>query len=403
MARPPKKFVPTPYAYHEEVEVEITTLTNMGQGLGRIDGWVIMVGWALPGELVRVRIFRNDKNFSEGDLVTVLRPAPERVTPRCALFGQCGGCQYQNLSNEAQLLWKQRQVAELLRHMARVEFPVAPVIASPVAYGYRSKITPHFEPDGQGAIAEIGFLKNGRRREIIDVPNCAIATDAINAALPRERAAIRQRTWKRGATLLLRDTGEAVLTDPKAVAEQKVGPYTFEFLAGDFFQNNPFILPQFVEWAVTEAKAEGARHFIDAYCGSGLFSVFAGGAFASVLGIEISESAVARARGNAARNGLTNCEFIAGDAEAIFASVTTLPEETAVLIDPPRKGSDDAFLQQLIAYGPQSVVYVSCNPATQMRDLATLLAARYRLSAVQPFDLFPQTKHLECVVTLRRS
>ena len=401
-ARPPRKFHPHPFTYHQEIDLEIATLTNMGQGLGRVDGWVVMVPFALPGELVRVRIYRNDKNFSEGDLVEVLRPSPHRVAPRCALFGQCGGCQYQHLAYPEQLEWKRRQVEELLRHMAKVEFPVAPVSASPQHYGYRSKITPHFEPDREGAIQEIGFLRQGRRKEIVDVPQCHIATDAINASLERERAGIRSRRWKRGATLLLRDTGSAVLTDPNATAHTTVSGLTFEFLAGDFFQNNPFILEAFTAYAVEQAVQGGVRHLVDAYCGSGLFSLCAARKFETVTGIEISPTAVARAAKNAASNNLANCRFVAGSAEAIFENIALSAHETAVLIDPPRRGSDELFLTQLIAFAPRTIVYVSCNPATQMRDLRLLLDAGWQLTAVQPFDLFPQTKHLECVITLRR-
>ncbi len=400
--RPPRKFHPHPFAYHQEIELEVTTLTNMGQGIGRVDGWVVMVPFALPGELVRVRIYRNDKNFSEGDLVSVLRPSPHRVEPRCAIFGQCGGCQYQHLAYAEQLVWKRRQVEELLQHMAKVEFPVSPVITSPMEFGYRSKITPHFEPNLEGLVQEIGFLKAGRRKELVDVPHCDIATDAINGVLEKERAVIRSKTWKRAATLLLRDTGTEVLTDNNATALTEVGGLTFEFLAGDFFQNNPFILESFVTWAVQQAKQGGARFLVDAYCGSGLFSLFGAREFESVTGIEISVTAVERARRNAERNGLTNCAFTAGSAEAIFENITLPAAETAVIIDPPRRGSDEVFLQQLFAFGPRTVVYVSCNPATQMRDLRHLLDAGYRLTAVQPFDLFPQTKHLECVITLER-
>jgi 23S rRNA (uracil1939-C5)-methyltransferase/tRNA (uracil-5-)-methyltransferase len=397
--RPPRKFHPHPFAYHQEIELEITTLTNMGQGLGRVDGWVVMVPFALPGELIRARVYRNDKNFSEADLVSVLRPSPHRVEPRCPLFGACGGCQYQHLAYAEQLQWKRRQVEELLHHMAKVEFPVAPVMASPREYGYRSKITPHFEAD----VKEIGFLRAGRRKELVDVPRCEIATDAINAALDRERAAVRSRRWKRGATLLLRDVSSGnqhtVLTDPNASALAHVGPLSFEFLAGDFFQNNPFILEAFVTYAVQQAKQSGARFLVDAYCGSGLFSLFAAREFETVTGIEISATAVERARANAARNGLSNCTFTAGSAEAIFENITLPAGETAVLIDPPRRGSDEVFLTQLFRYAPRVIVYVSCNPATQMRDLRHLLDAGYQLTAVQPFDLFPQTKHLECVIT----
>ena len=119
--------------------------------------------------------------------------------------------------------------------------------------------------------------------------------------------------------------------------------------------------------------------------------------------MEIAASAVERAGRNASRNGLTNCQFTAGSAEAIFSKITTPAAETAVLIDPPRRGSDEIFLTQLFAYGPRTVVYVSCNPATQMRDLRLFLDHGYQLRKVQPFDLFPQTKHLECVITLERA
>jgi 23S rRNA (uracil1939-C5)-methyltransferase/tRNA (uracil-5-)-methyltransferase len=175
------------------------------------------------------------------------------------------------------------------------------------------------------------------------------------------------------------------------------------FLARDFFQNNPFILPAFASYVRDQAAASGARFLIDAYCGSGLFALVAAPKFIRVAGVEISESSVAFARENAAANGIANASFLAADAAAIFAGLDFSPGETVVVIDPPRKGCDEPFLRQLFAFGPRTVVYVSCDPATQMRDLGGFLAAGYALTAVQPFDLFPQTRHLECVVSLRKA
>jgi 23S rRNA (uracil1939-C5)-methyltransferase/tRNA (uracil-5-)-methyltransferase len=530
-----KKFNDQPFAYRQEIELEIVTLTNLGLGLGRVAlprtnessgfrvssfglvdapnsgnpepgtrnaelgaqnpelpapagaGWVVMVPFALPGELVRVRVYRNHKNFSEADLLAVLRPSPHRVAPRCVLFGRCGGCQYQHLAHAEQLQWKQRQVAELLEHMAGVVFPVAPVIASPREFGYRSKITPHFDapraakssgfrvpgselsdelspmppalnpklgtrnpepgilnPEPGTLNPElgtrnsaapappfpIGFLRQGARFEIVDVPRCEIATEAINVRLGEVRAEVKARAlrgeYKRGATLLLREASGVVTTDFDAVITETIAgaglveaglpgstppattaptsaPLQLHFLARDFFQNNPFILPAFAGYVRTQAAASGARFLVDAYCGSGLFALSAAPAFERVAGIEISETAVQFARQNAAANGIANATFQAGDAAAIFAGLTLPPGETVVVIDPPRKGCDESFLQQLFAYGPRAVVYVSCDPATQMRDLRHFLAAGYALTAVQPFDLFPQTRHLECVITLRRA
>jgi tRNA/tmRNA/rRNA uracil-C5-methylase (TrmA/RlmC/RlmD family) len=432
-----------PFAYHQEIELEITTLTNLGVGLGRVPlpaalepgagppdlpaataaGWVVMVPFALPGERIRARVFRNHKNFSEADLVGVLAPSPLRIAPRCPLFGRCGGCQYQNLAYPEQLQWKRRQVAELLQHLAGIDFPVAPVTASPREFGYRSKITPHFHggtriPD-TGRQPPIGFLRQGSRFEIVDVPRCDLAMEDINRRLTEVRAEVQAKlgasAYERGATLLLRAAGGAVTTDYEAVITEEVplpapaaggpdpAPLRLRFLARDFFQNNPFLLPAFAGYVRDQAAAGGARLLIDAYCGSGLFALAAAPRFERVAGVEVSESSVAFARENAAANGIGNATFLAGAAAAIFAGLDFPAGDTAVVIDPPRKGCDERFLDQLLAFGPRTVVYVSCDPATQMRDLRRFLAAGYALAAVQPFDLFPQTRHLECVISLRRA
>jgi len=415
-----KKSNDVPFPYHTELELEITTLTNLGSGLARVElpaiengdpkienfttRWVVMVPFALPGERVRARVFRNHKNFSEADLLEVLTPSPDRVAAPCPLFGRCGGCQYQHLTYAGQLAWKQRQVAELLKHMAGIEFPVAPVTPSPREYHYRSKITPHFNPPRADGSMPIGFLRQGTRFDIIDVPQCPIATPAINARLTTVRAEVlaRKSDYTRGGTVLLREASGEVTTDYDATVTETVGDLKLHFLARDFFQNNPFILPDFTRYVRSQAAASGARFLVDAYCGSGLFALTAAPAFERVAGIEISESSIAFARENAAANGIGNATFQAGDAAAIFAGLTFPATDTAVVIDPPRKGCDANFLAQLFAFGPRAVVYVSCDPATQMRDLKEFLAAGYELTAAQPFDLFPQTRHLECVLTLVR-
>ena len=424
-----KKFNDHPFPYHHELEVEIATLTNLGVGLGRValpgdgqdksragssqqrdpsGGWVVMVPFTLPGEKVRVRVYRNHKNYSEADLLAVLTPSLHRIAPKCPLFGGCGGCQYQHLTYAGQLVWKRQQVQEVLKYMAGVEFPVTPVIGSPREFGYRSKITPHFrarsKEQAAGEPVPIGFLKQGTRFDLVDVPHCDIATPEINAKLPEIRAKTRQRLaagdYKRDATLLLRHAQEGVISDYDAVIHEQVGPLKLHFLARDFFQNNPFILPIFTSYVREQAAGSGAKFLVDAYCGSGLFALSCAPAFEQVEGIELSATSVKFATENAAANGIANATFRAGDAAQIFAGLTFPPADTAVVIDPPRKGCDESFLAQLFAFGPRAVVYVSCDPATQMRDLKGFLAAGYRLTAVQPFDLFPQTRHLECVITL---
>lgn len=403
--RPHRKFVADPFEYHQEIELQIDTLTNMGVGLGRIDGWVVMVPSTLPGEKVRARIFRNHKNYSDGDLVEILEPSPDRREPKCPLFGTCGGCQYQHLTYERQLEWKRRQVAELLEHMAKLEnVEVCPVIGSPTEWNYRSKITPHFQKPRDGKIDAIGFLQLGSRNRIVDVEHCDIATETINRGLTLGRKEVFENPskFKKGATLLLRDANGTLATNPNEPITEVVDGITFNFLAGSFFQNNPFILPEFTRYVAKQAKESGAKFLVDAYCGSGLFCLTAARHFDQVAGIEISESAIEWAQKNAEQNGITNCHLQAGSAEEIFADLEYPAEETAVVIDPPRKGCDSSFIEQLAAYSPRTIIYVSCNPATQIRDLQPLRDAGYEVTTVQPFDLFPQTKHLECVATLQR-
>lgn len=405
MPRPPARFHPGPFEYHQEIELRIDCLGNLGQGIARVDGWVVFVAYALPGERVRARVFRNQKSYSEADLLEVLEPSRDRVAPLCPLFGECGGCQYQNLAYPAQLAEKREQVAGLLRHMAGVEFPVDEVVPSPRPYHYRSKITPHFQGAKGGETRPIGFLRQGRRFDLVDVPACPIAMESINDALPAARAGVLSApvARKKGATLLLRATPSGVILDPRATASEVVEGLKFTFLAGDFFQNNPFILPEFTRHAREEASATGNRFLVDAYCGSGLFALTSACAFENVAGVEVSESAARQATANADANGIANARFTPGHAATIFAGIGFPAGETSVIIDPPRAGTDEAFLNQLFAFGPSRVVYISCNPATQMRDLKFFLAAGYQLRRVRPFDLFPQTKHLECVMTLDRA
>jgi 23S rRNA (uracil1939-C5)-methyltransferase/tRNA (uracil-5-)-methyltransferase len=400
----PRKFKAEPYEWHEVVELKIEALSNLGAGIAKPEGWVVFVPFALPGERIRAKVWRNDTNCTHADLVEILEPSPDRIEPHCPHFATCGGCQYQHLPYEKQLEWKTRQVGELLWHMVGIEAEVKATIPSPKQWGYRSKITPHFQRPKPGEDFPIGFLEFNRRNRLVDVYNCPIAMDEINEVLQPIRDDVKRRAaeYKKGATLLLRATEDRVETDHRAPVSEKVGDLKFNFLAGDFFQNNPFILDSFTGHAAEQAKGPNQKYLLDAYCGSGLFGLTLAKNFEQVVGIELSETSADWARRNAKTNGIENASFIASSAEALFADITFPPEQTSVLIDPPRKGCSVDFLHQLFDFGPSRVVYVSCNPATQMRDLKNFLGKGYKIESIQPFDLFPQTRHLECVIALSR-
>lgn len=404
MLKAPRNFKAIPFAYHEQIELEIDDLSNLGHGVGRFNDWVVFVPYALPGELVRARVWRNKSRYSDADLVEVLRPSPDRENPRCSLFGECGGCQYQHYRYAAQLQWKSRQIEQLLSKMAGLSVSVRPCIGDAGRpYGYRSKLTPHFSHPPHLPGTPIGFQR-AASRSIVDVPDCPIALPAINVALAEQRRQLQSipGRYRRGGTLLLRDTLDGVETDMRKVVRTRVGAFTFSFVAGEFFQNNPYMLGHLVDYAIQEAAVEPVRYLVDAYCGVGVFGICGAGRFEAVCGIEINPQAIELARQNAANNAVGRITFAEGKAEAVFSGLEFPPEHSCVLLDPPRKGCDAVFLDQLLAYGPARIVYVSCGPDTQARDVAILVKGGYSVAAVQPFDLFPQTRHIENVISLTR-
>jgi len=387
------------------IDVHITALDHDGRGTAAVpDGaGLVRVPFTLPGEQVRARIWRRGPAGADADLVAILVPAAARIPAACPLFGVCGGCQLQHLPYAQQLDWKTSVVRDLFAPLG-LGASVTGCIGSPRELGYRSKITPHHERPRPGQPVAIGFLKVGRRHDVVDVERCPLATEAVNARLPalRAEAAAVAATRRRGVSLIIREATSGVTTDPDARVTERIAGLELGFFAREFFQNNPFLLPRLVTFVLDAAVSGGASTLVDAYTGSGLFALAAASRFKTVTGVEVSAGAVVAAKENAARNRITNVTFVAGNAVRIFEGLTASGGEAAVILDPPRKGCDAAFLAQLLAFGPRTVVYVSCNPATQAHDLQHLLGAGYRARMIQPFDMFPQTKRLECVAVLDR-
>ncbi len=434
-------FLAWPFAYHEVIKVQIQDLTNLGVGVARVNiddkmdaegapsrgeddesevdvkqsgnSWVVMVPKTLPGEEVVCRIFRNFKGYSDADLVEIIKRSDDRVEPQCEHFEKCGGCQYQMMNITAQRAWKTKQVEGLLKHLAGVNEPVVlSTIGTKEEYGYRSKITPHYNAPKHGVDElRIGFQQRGTRI-IEDIPSCIIATPAINDRYAERREEIRNSMLvdgipKKGATLLFRQgvkDGEVhVETNFREIMEEEVMGVTFKYRASEFFQNNAFALPALVQHVMDLVKGDDCENLIDAYCGSGLFSLVGTSHFKATYGVEISELAVKAAEANAELNGITNAQFLSGAAEAIFEKVSHLDKDkTCILLDPPRKGCDSVFLNQLFAFRPKKIVYISCDPATQARDTKEIIQAGYSIRSVQPFDLFPQTRHIENVIYFTR-
>ncbi|KAL4904916.1 hypothetical protein BDW74DRAFT_23672, partial [Aspergillus multicolor] len=389
----------------------------------------------------------------------------------CEYFGKCSGCQLQMLSYEDQLAHKKRIVEKAYANFSGLIPELIPAIGdtfpSPQQYGYRTKLTPHFattkrDETGKIPVPPIGFTyKNQRRR--LDIEDCPLGTDILRAGLKSERKKVVENLekYKRGATILLRETtsrspkdssaddtaeskptvityentniphqesGDVItidhsnyteekrcVTDQNATSVEYIDDYIFTNKAGAFFQNNNSILSGFTEYIRQQAllpnsdkSATPIKYLLDAYSGSGLFTITLSPIFKSSLGVDVAGDSIVSARENARANSLPNTGFAAADAAVLFKDVPYPADQTLLVIDPPRKGCSEDFLKQMLEYAPRRVVYVSCNVHTQARDVAVMVqgdaktGVRYDIESIRGFDFFPQTGHVEGVAVLNK-
>lgn len=370
-----------------------------------------------------------------------------------------------------QLAHKKRIVEKAYANFSGLIPELIPAIGdtmpSPLESGYRTKLTPHFAFPGDWKrkkadkpvpteVPAIGFTFKNRRHNI-DIEDCPLGTDIVRQGLTKERKHVAENlhSYKRGATLLLRESttreskvnlqtqaaesedskqepssaepkDEVVIrkeyldyieekrcaTNSNETSVEYVGDYVFYNKAGAFFQNNNSILEPFTSYIRERAhppKTPGepeVKYLLDAYSGSGLFTVTLSPIFKSSLGVDVSEMSITAARENARANRLTNTAFAASDAAKIFQEVPYPPDQTVLVIDPSRKGCDDSFIQQMFSFGPKRVIYVSCNVHTQARDVGVMVLGdknwRYEIESIKGFDFFPQTGHVEGVAILNR-
>ncbi|KAI0244380.1 tRNA(m5U54)methyltransferase [Massospora cicadina] len=481
-----------PYERFGTYELEIVKIASDGSGIGmdraRPD-WFVLVPFTAVGERVRARVHSHHKGYSEADLIEVLSASKtRRATLPCKYAGKCGGCQWQHFDYDEQVALKAELVKRAFLYASRPILHLIPFDSperSPLQISYRTKLTPHFGiTRGQTSAPAVGFLEKGRK-SVLDIDECILATPAVSSGYrqERERVAAAYHEYSLGASLIIRESIEddgsiTSVTNHNAQVTQKVGGVKFKYPAGSFFQINGSILTRLTEYVMDEIKAapgltQPPRFLLDVYCGSGLFGVACSHAFERVVGVDIASQSVKCASVNAAINGISNCVFKLGRAETIFDGLRFEGKDTAVIIDPPRKGCSPDFIHQLIEFGPSVIVYVSCNPFSQAQDLLHLLmlcggltaqsaipplplegslmshqaiqtlasdyvsptevtdeglweafsrtadkvilaqyqgyvalpnwsppAFTYRIVKAKPFDMFPQTKHIESVLTL---
>jgi len=373
-----------PFKVGDRIRLTIVDLAFGGEGVGRVDDFVVFVSYVCPGELVEAKVTEVRKSFARAILARVIVPAPERVVPRCTYFGECGGCQYQHLDYAAQLRWKHKQIGDLFARVGGFDAAVVrPVVPCPQPYAYRNRILVRSQWNRPARKLDLGYMRQDCGL-VCDITSCAIAEPALNEALLEWR---RNPPPKGGIKAVLR-----------------INPEGWEVPEHSFFQNNFFLLPELVATTRRLLRDSGSRHLVDAYCGVGFFGIELGGDVDSFVGVELDAHAIRAARANARTHGRTNGEFVAGDTDANLPGLLARLDasQTTVLLDPPRTGCHPPSIELLRRVGPSQILYVSCHPATLARDLKLLCdGGRFVLREVQPLDMFPQTQHVECVADLR--
>jgi 23S rRNA (uracil1939-C5)-methyltransferase len=367
-----------------EFEITCTTLTYGGQALGHLpDGRVVFVPFALPGETIRARLVKEKRGYAEAELLAVITPSPERIAPRCRHFMDCGGCHYQHMTYETQLAAKTQILRDQLTRLAGLaDPPVEPAVPSPHPWYYRNHVQFHRAADGR-----LGF-QAARSRQIVPITECHLPEERLN------------EVWLRGVKSHEERVSLRVGSDGRVQGADYTGPVTMKVLGRlfrvsdeSFFQVNTAMAATMVQHVLAHLPLTPADTALDVYCGVGLFSAFLAAPTARLVGVESSPSACADFAANLAE--FDRVELYTGTAEQALAALAG--PITCLLVDPPRAGLGAAVTAHILRLAPANLVYISCDPATLARDARQLTAGGYHLMRITPFDLFPQTYHIESI------
>ena len=415
-----------------KIKVLINNLGCYGEGVGKLDGFTIFIDGALPGEEVTAQLYKKEKRYGKAKLLTVDTPSLSRAIPACPLFDRCGGCQLMHIEYQEQLRIKRQKVVEALQRIGKIDVEVSPCIPSPDSLYYRNKIQ---TPVKNG---KIGFYARSSN-DLVDVESCKIHCSLGEQIYSAARNILKNRTLKALIIKSAISTQEALIIlvtmdDCEQAAKELIKiPHVkgviqnfnervdnvvlgkeFKVLQGkgfiteiicglkfkvspnSFFQVNPAQAENLYRKTLEFADLKGDETVLDAYCGVGTLSLLFAKRAKKVIGVECVENAIDDAKENAKINGIGNIEFHCQTSEKY---ILTCPKKVDLCImNPPRKGCDADFISGVLDVKPQKLLYISCDPATLARDLAMLKG--YQIDAVQPFDMFPQTAHVETLVRL---
>lgn len=455
--------------------LQITGYAAEGKALGRVEGKVIFVEGAVPGDIADVLITKNKKDWAEGKAITIKQYSKERVEPFCVHFGICGGCKWQMLPYEKQLEYKQQEAADAFKRIGKLtEILVLPIIGSENTIHYRNKLEFTFSNKKFLTHAEfeelhedawpggaLGYHVLRLYDKIIDINECWLMDDVNNTI----RNTLRDfsvennysyydikehKGWLRNIIVRNSTTGELMVNlvfgyedkierekicnhllgevpsittllytinskwndtiydietnvvSGKGYIIEKLENFDFKISPKSFFQTNTKQAERLYHVVKDFAALNGTEIVYDLYCGTGSIGIFLSNCTKKIIGVDVIEDAIKDAVENAALNNLTNASFFCGDVIEIcnndFFNLHGRPD--VVIVDPPRAGIHVKLISKLLEIAPVKIVYVSCNVATQARDLQ-LLNEKYSVEKLQPVDMFPHTHHIECVALLK--
>lgn len=440
-------------------EALITDYTAEGQGVAHIEGCAVFIPNAIAGERVQIRIEKAQKTWAAGKIVTILEKSPHRVNRECPVAKKCGGCDFWHMDYEEETRLKAERVRTCLNRMGGENLEAVPILAAPTCYGYRNKA--QYPVSAKKGRAYAGFFRAGTH-DVVEMERCRILPEEADKVkdivigyvnqfhvsvydetahkgllrhiyvrrgavsgeilvclvvngekLPGAEVLIDRLKQVKGFTTLVLSVnerkGNAVLGDrfitlygPGYIEDTLCG-LTFRLSPRSFYQVNHTQAQRLYDLAISQAGITKSDTVLDLYCGVGTITLIMAKAAGKVIGVEVIPQAVEDARDNAARNGITNAEFLCGDAgEAALKLEAQGVHPDVVVVDPPRKGLSADAIEAIAAMAPRRVVYVSCDPATLARDAALLKQRGYGLENAQAADLFPRCAHVETVALLVR-
>ncbi len=425
----------------EIIELQIERLGINGEGVGKYEGMTVFVDGALPGEQIKAQTTQQRKNYKKASLLEILKSSSQRIDPICPLFGRCGGCQLMHLEYGAQLEAKRQRVADAILRIGKLNAQVEPCRPSPLPLHYRNKIQlpiahgrPGLYARGSHTVIPIdkchihchlgekafSFLKERLlslpdptilkhvliktavcTKEILivlvaDSENPALQTlaDRLLSDMPEIKGVVLNINQSEGNAVL---GPQYLLLSGQDHITETLGGLTFSISPASFFQVNTPQAEALYTFALNCCRLTGQETVLDAFCGVGTLSLLAAKKAKKVIGIECVGAAIKNARANALQNNIANAAFQLGLTERLISSIENFD---VALINPPRKGCEKLFIEKLLEKKPKRIVYISCDPATLARDLG-LLAAKYQIETITPYDMFAQTAHVETVVSLR--